>query len=155
MQVRGLGPTPGYRARLGRSGRRKKRAAGGGHPNGRHHRKIWRAGWWRRRKKEIELVGSQWLTECVTCDVIASTLATHALYSKVSIHEAPAALHDMAFTEASRGARCHQIRTRRPTGRREARACARVRGRPRRACARARERLHSKLVYYTYSTHKL
>ena len=34
----------------------------------------------------------------MTCDVIASTLATHTLYSKVSIHEAPEALHDMAFT---------------------------------------------------------
>ena len=34
----------------------------------------------------------------MTCDVIASTLATHALYSKVSMHEAPEALHDMAFT---------------------------------------------------------
>ena len=35
-------------------------------------------------------------------DVIATgTIATHALYSKVSIHEAPEALHDMAFTVAS------------------------------------------------------
>ena len=51
---------------------------------------------------EEELVVIQWLIECVTCDVIASALATHTLYSKVSIHEAPAALHDMhddmAFT---------------------------------------------------------
>ena len=40
--------------------------------------------------------------ECVTCDVIATgKLATHALYSKVSIHEAPEALHDMAFTSVT------------------------------------------------------
>ena len=35
-------------------------------------------------------------------DVIATgTIATHALYSKVSIHEAPEALHDMAFTSVT------------------------------------------------------
>ena len=40
------------------------------------------------------------LVVVMTSDVSAPSVgALHTLYSKVSIHEAPAALHDMAFTK--------------------------------------------------------